>query len=636
MKRLNIPLFILTLLLNINVFSQVLHQDSLPFSSNILHVKNQTSQIRFMGYYRFMGFIRHQSQTFPSNSGKTTAILVGDSYREPMLLLKMRGITSDKISFGADFMINSLYKGVSADLNKPLTLELGLNLRTSIPTKYGNFNIKTGGVSWYRQSRLTVWGNQSFNRTSIYERRPQTPLTKNPEDRYSNFYNSGLIDQGIRYGNRAFQGLFLEGLKLPRNFVIKGVIGKSNFNRSFLETQDNFTGCFKLKNSINDSLTISYQYLNSYADLDSIGINERSYYINTIEVDKKFHNLRIQMEVGLGQYTDAEDELGLGDAFIANIKTNKNSLIPLNIQLYKISPQFINVTGNFLNTSVLEVFPNVEGVGASVRLPFRSPMVGLGSPVNNRKGGAINAETSIGKLKLNGGLGVFSEIEPSVAGISYVHSINSETISRINLFAQSWGPYNTLNSNYRRVFEEVNLSDGDSIGDVDYLKYFNTLELQTKYNTKLFGKNLYLFTLTKINSCQKTLESLPVFSEEALINQRSFVSDISLEFNKNTLLVMSYGIERIVGNELTDLGDNENIDGSSTNLFFENLGLDRWYRYTLNRNQRNILFGVGLDYKITENVMLFLRQNFYRFYDPNFIDNHLEGTETMIELKINF
>ena len=141
MKRLNIPLFILTLLLNINVFSQVLHQDSLPFSSNIFHVKNQTSQIRFMGYYRFMGFIRHQSQTFPSNSGKTTAILVGDSYREPMLLLKMRGITSDKISFGADFMINSLYKGVSADLIKPLTLELGLNLRTSIPTKYGNFNI---------------------------------------------------------------------------------------------------------------------------------------------------------------------------------------------------------------------------------------------------------------------------------------------------------------------------------------------------------------------------------------------------------------------------------------------------------------------------------------------------------------
>ena len=75
-----------------------------------------------------------------------------------MLLLKMRGVTKDEIQFGADFMINSLYKGVNETLNKELTLELGLNFRTSIPTKYGKFNIKTGGVSWYRQSRLTVLG----------------------------------------------------------------------------------------------------------------------------------------------------------------------------------------------------------------------------------------------------------------------------------------------------------------------------------------------------------------------------------------------------------------------------------------------------------------------------------------------
>ena len=35
------------------------------------------------------------------------------------------------------------------------------------------------------------------------------------------------MDQGVRYGNRAFQGLFVEGLKLPLNFHIKGVIGKA-------------------------------------------------------------------------------------------------------------------------------------------------------------------------------------------------------------------------------------------------------------------------------------------------------------------------------------------------------------------------------------------------------------------------
>ena len=115
-------------------------------------------------------------------------------------------------------------------------------------------NFKVGGVSWYRQSRLTVWGNRSFNRLSIYERRPQTPLNKLPINRYSKYYNSGLIDQGIRYGSRAFQGIFLQGIRMPYNFSLKGVIGKSNFNRSFFETLDNFTGSFQIKKTINLTL----------------------------------------------------------------------------------------------------------------------------------------------------------------------------------------------------------------------------------------------------------------------------------------------------------------------------------------------------------------------------------------------
>ena len=105
-------------------------------------------------------------------------------------------------------------------------MNLGLNLSTSISTNYGNFNLKAGGVSWYRQSRLTIWGNRSFNRISIFERRPQTPLNKIPIDRYSNYYDSGLIDQGIRYGSRAFQGIFLNASKLPLNFSVKELLEK--------------------------------------------------------------------------------------------------------------------------------------------------------------------------------------------------------------------------------------------------------------------------------------------------------------------------------------------------------------------------------------------------------------------------
>ena len=144
-------------------FSQDTIVNQKAFSSNILSFKNPSSSISFSGYYRFLGFVRNQKETFPNNSGKTFVINSGDSYREPMFLLKLNGKTRDNINFGADLMFNSLYKGTSAELTQALTLNLGLNLSTSITTRYGNFNFKAGGVSWYRQSRLTVWGNRSFN-----------------------------------------------------------------------------------------------------------------------------------------------------------------------------------------------------------------------------------------------------------------------------------------------------------------------------------------------------------------------------------------------------------------------------------------------------------------------------------------
>ena len=605
-----------------------------PFTSNSLSFKNPTSAITFSGFYRFLGFVRNQQETFPNNSGKTTVISSGDAYREPMFLLKLNGKTRDNITFGADLMLNSLYKGPSSEHTKALTLNLGLNLTTSIATKFGTFNFKSGGVSWYRQSRLTVWGNRSFNRISIFERRPQTPLNKVPIDRYSKYYNSGLVDQGIRYGSRAFQGIFLQGTKLPFNFSVKGVIGKSNFNRSLLETSDNFTGCFQLKNTLNPSFKIAYNYLSSWADTDSLSDERRNYFIHTLELDKKWSKIQVQMELGLGNYRDPLRTLGYGEAILLNIKTAKSTKVPLNVQLYRISPQFVNVTGNFLNTSVLEVFPNVAGIGTTVRTPYQSPMVGLGFPVNNRQGASINADLSLGRLKLNGGIGVFAGIDTSYAALSYIHNVNGQTLSRIYLFAQNWGPYNALNSTYRGVFENVNITDTSANGLANFKKFFNTIEFQAKYSNKIFGKNYYIFSLTRLNSCQRDLKALPQIGKQALISQLSEELDFSIELNEKAVLVLSYGIEKILGNASTDLGDNP--DATATNTFFERLGWEKLYRLTNSRNQKNTLLGFGLDYKIGQNVMVFFRYNQYRYFDPNFIENHLKGWETMLELKINF
>ena len=613
-------------------------QDTIPkqksFSSNVLSFKNPSSSISFSGYYRFLGFVRNQKETFPNNSGKTVVISSGDAYREPMFLLKLNGKTRDNIRFGADLMLNSLYKGPSSDFTQALTLNLGLNLSTSINTKHGTFNFKSGGVSWYRQSRLTVWGNRSFNRISIYERRPQTPLNKTPVDRYSRYYNSGLIDQGVRYGSRAFQGIFFQGLKLPLDFSVKGVLGKSNFNRSVFETNDNFTGSFQLKNTLSSSSRIAYNYLSSWANTDSVSDNRRSYFVHTLELYKKWNKIQFHMELGVGNYSDPTYKAKKGEAILVNIKTAKSTKVPLNLQLYRISPQFINVTGNFLNTSVLEVFPNIEGIGTTVRTPYQSPMVGLGYPVNNRQGVSVNADVSLGKFKINGGVGIFAEIDTSYAALSYIHNVNSQTLSKIYLFAQNWGPYNILNSTYRGVYENVNISDTTANGLANFKKFFNTIEFQVKYNNNFLGKNYYIFSLTRLNTCQKDLNILPHMGSEVLITQLSQEVDLSYEITEKAALVLTYGIEKVMGNKYTDIGDNP--DSTATNSFLESLGLENLFRYTNSRNQKNTLFGFGLDYKIGNDAMLFYRYNRYRYFDPNFIENHLKGWEMMLELKINF
>ena len=631
--------FLIALFCYSPLFSQNITPFNSVFSSNVKSFKRSSVPISFSGFYRFLGYAKNENETFPNNNGKKLTFLSGDYYRVPMLLLKLKGQTKDNISFGADFMINSLYKGPAETNSKILTLNLGLNLRTSFKTKIGNFKLSSGGVSWYKQSRLTVWGNRTFNRRSIYDRMPQTALTRTPNVRYEKYYKNGLIDQGIRYGSRAFQGLFFSGQNLPYKFSFKGVLGKSNFNRSIFNTSDNFTACFRVNKKFSNKFNISYNYLNSAASLDTLTDDEKKYNIHTIELSKKWKKIILNFETAIGNYSSPIYDLKYGEALIFNIKTVKSVKIPLDIQLYRISPQFVNLTGNLLNTTVLEVFPNISGIGTTVRTPFNSPIVGLGSHTNNRQGISLNAEHSFGKLKINGGLGVFAEIDTSYASLTYSYNVNAQTLSRFNIFRRSWGPYNSLNSIFRRVFEDVSIADTNSTEKASFKKFFNTLEFQAKYKNTIGKHKFYIFSLTRLNSCQKEMKFLPQYNIKpiTLISQFSQEIDFSIELNSSATCIFSYGIERVIGNSLTGLGDQDTtLGGNTINNLLENIGIDKFSEKNFSKNQQNRLIGIGIDYKIGKKAMLFIRHNWYKYYDPNFVLNNLKGTETMLEIKILF
>ena len=77
---------------------------------------------------------------------------------------------------------------------------------------------------------------------------------------------------------------------------------------------------------------------------------------------------------GVGFYAEnSTDAVEQGGALFMDVRASPGARVPLSFRAYRIAPEFVNVTGNFLNSSVLEVFPNVAGIGATVRAPLNRP-----------------------------------------------------------------------------------------------------------------------------------------------------------------------------------------------------------------------------------------------------------------------
>ena len=81
--------------------------------------------------------------------------------------------------------------------------------------------------------------------------------------------------------------------------------------------------------------------------------------------------------------------------------------------------------------------------------------------------------------------------------------------------------------------------------------------LNFKQNIKeiLASKKFYIFFLSRFNSCSRSLHYFPKYNLDVLISQISNQIDFNLELT-NKALILNFGLERIIGNHLTDIGDN--------------------------------------------------------------------------------
>ena len=641
-------------------FSQI-DSSSTNFQSTPITIKDPISNIRMGGYFRFLGYVRNFQEMYDLDvptyySGEypqSTTIGIGTGYREPMMMLSISGKANKNVNIGTDLMLNSPFNGTFD--NNSVSMYLGTNLYSTINSDYGKFGVHAGGIKWYRQSKLTVWAEEGYLRYSLFERAPYDPLSKEVSERYSKYYDKGSISQDLRFGNVAFQGVTLtgSGIEGPSSstFSFQSIIGKTQHNIGEIVSfgKDDYCTGLRINNDIGNGSNFALNYFTSITATDSVKNNFRKFSIQSLEFNFKLKKLRFTGEGGIGSYESHITEKESGEMLVINLDIPKEySWIPFKLQYSRIAPEAVNVNSSFKNTSVVELVHSAiveEGADATIMSSFGGPINNLGYLANNREGFSLNTEFKIGDLFVSGGFGFYSELERINANFSYSHTTNGLMLSRISYFSSGYGPYKQFNSYYRGVFENVSVSDSIYVNDSTLIssgyldtngfplfdKFYCSSDLHLKYKTRVFGKNLYLFSLTNYNTAQDFFSILPVTNSSAFIRHFNQQFDLCYELNKTTTFVCKYGLERVLGNKYTDIDDTDPFPTDNT------WGVTEDYIPSYKpRNQFGDLLGFGFDIKLNDGAYLFLRHAAFHYYDKNFSATNIKGTETTLELKINF
>jgi hypothetical protein len=569
--------------------------------------------LQINGYYRFVTNVRKMTETYAHLENNRRNIFVGDDAQIPQLMLNIAGTTSARTSFGTDLFLWSPMSG-AGQIENVKGLNLGISLYGGFSTKKGNYTVRTGGINWYTLSPFTFQANKGYNRYSLYERNPWDPNTAKVDGRYADFYNSGAINQDQRWGNQAFQGLIVEGAQLPNRFSFSGMYGKTQFDGG-LSAIPNASLGGKLKKEFNSTDFISFNTFNNRSNLDSLSENTAGFNMHTLEYLQQFKKIKVSAEFGIGRRFTNNTATKFGEAISVKLSANIAKKFPLEMHLYRISPNVFNNSSVFMNSSIAQT-TQVNTSNQPVLIPVSSAVLPIGQLSNNKQGIELNAQLNFGKFKNSVGYGNAMELKELSNKLTYGHPFNNIALSHFWRwdFPSNVGPYQNLNKIYRSVFETINLTELDTNNAPLKKKYFNTVEINSKYKTKLGKKDLYVFYLGNFNSVQNMFAPMVNFTEKSLI--RTYDHQLEMYLKINQILVWNNyaSFERIIANY------NTQVDAISKHP----------------KNQTGYSLATGFDIQMSKSVGLYLRQRWMQYKDASFAKDKYKGWESTIELKAFF
>ncbi len=611
-------------------------------------LRKKDQKLTVFGYYRLFLYGRNLTEPYPNLSPYEKAYGVGDGYREPMLSMTVLARPNGKSSFGTELYLFTPYEGTTE--NNVFTMNLGINFYGNFRTKHGNFGIRAGGIHWYNLSPFTIGVFQILDRFSIFDRTPWEGVTNT--EKYDNYYKTGATNPGdLRWNNQAFQGLILNGNKLPGGLAFDLFWGKTQPNgglpgaiddpyKSIPPTLDagsvptylGFNGTARVLPSFITGGKIGrsfgekrqsfyYNLIHSQTSLDSINSEKRVYQVHTLSMDLKFAEIRMIGELGAGSYKSPTYDRKWGEALMLRFSIPKTyTFLPLDIQFYQISKNFFNQNGEIStnsNPEILEdagVIAGANGAGGQLAL--------VNQLVHNRRGVNINTGIKVGWAEFNAGWGLSKEIDATSTFLTYVHRVNGLALSRVyNPFPAGatsptiFGPYNRKSSFFRGVSEIVFTTDLDPATALALnKKYFNAVDLQAKFNATLADRALYFFYLGSFGSVKSKASPIPSFDDNSYLFVQYHEFDIYYEIFPKFLITGYFGIENARGGTFT-LWDAE------SQLPLDQLGTG---------------IGLGFDWTVAENAGIYFRHRWMKFEDRSFALDKYKGRETTIEMKIFF
>jgi len=608
--------------------------------------KKSKGSVQVNGFYRFFATYTRQMMPYtltaaPGDTVLPRSLFIGDDAQLPNLLLNVSGQMPGGSSWGFDVRMFQFLNGsispsygrqvpdsLRPDIQYPLGsvplggnlgAMLGMNLYGNFKTQYGTWSTTVGGIQWLAISDLTFASWKGYNRFMLFERNPWDPMGTTVSNRYKQYYDQGSIDQDARWGNRAFQGVVVNGSQLPGNLSCTLMAGKTEQNGGFSQVP-NYAYGGRVKKNFKGNSFLSINSISTRNFTDSLALEQFGLNVITTEFQYEQFGFLLKGELGMGDYFSPDHNEGWGEVMqlkASNVMKGDKPVVELHY--FRISPKVVNNNGVYWNTSVREYTVNDIPAGSvgssSLLLPFGSSVTRVGQMTNNRQGLNLNVQAKVQRLKISAGIGASAEINPAAAIITVGHPVNQFTRSRFWRwnFPANVGPYGRYSDVYRDVYETIRLSD-DSAGVVVNKKFFNAAEVQLKYEHDIAGHESYFFALLQANTCSRDLSALPVINEEAYVRQ--YASEIEWYFRITPKFMFNAyaGIERTLGNYLTEISEET----------FRPL------------NQFGKGFGLGGDIDLGKNTRLYLRHRWYSFEDTSFPLDAFKGRELVVELKAFF